>query len=328
MPLTLLQIINGAQAELGIPQSATVVGNTDPTTVQMLALANNVIDELRRMHPTGWSAMQFEFDLLIPVPLTTTGNISAQSYQITNLASTTGIIANATAVSGNGIPPAARVTAISGSTVTMSMESTNQTAVTGETILFAQDTYTLPTGFDWYQNRTMWDRTNRWELIGPASPQFDQWHKSGIVTTGPRRFFRQLGPYTNQFQIWPAPFEIATPLQFVFEYMSINAVSNQGGSSSPPNPPVYTQYFTNDMDTPLLDDQAIKNGIKWMFWEAKGFGSYVTLQNRWIDYVERQIGRDGAAETLKIVREPISVLINSGNVQDSGFPGPTGPNTG
>jgi hypothetical protein len=65
-----------------------------------------------------------------------------------------------------------------------------------------------------------------------------------------------------------------------------------------------------------------------MFWEAKGFGSYVTLQNRWIDYVERQIGRDGAAETLKIVREPISVLINSGNVQDSGFPGPTGPNTG
>jgi hypothetical protein len=36
-----------------------------------------------------------------------------------------------------------------------------------------------------------------------------------------------------------------------------------------------------------LDDQAILMGIKWMFWEIKGMGSYVTLQNRWVDYVDR-----------------------------------------
>lgn len=325
MPLSLLQIINAAQAELGLPQSATIVGNTDPTTVQMLALANNVLDELRRMNPTGWSSMQFEFDLLVPVPVTTTGNINAQSYTITNIPSTTGIIANATAVSGNGIPPAARINAVTSTTATMTMESTNTSPVTGETILFAQDTFSMPADFDWYQNRTMWDRINRWELIGPTSPQMDQWHKSGIVTTGPRRHFRQLSPYSNKFQIWPAPFEITAPLQFVFEYMSLNAVNQRAGAPVPPNPPTYGQYFTADTDQPLLDDQAVKLGIKWMFWEIKGFGSYVTLQNRWLDYVERLIGRDGAAPTLKLTRNPVSNLISSQNVQDANYPGPNGP---
>jgi hypothetical protein len=53
----------------------------------------------------------------------------------------------------------------------------------------------VPSGFDWFQNRTMWDRTNRWELLGPDSPQIDQWHRSGIVTTGPRQSLPEIGPY-------------------------------------------------------------------------------------------------------------------------------------
>jgi hypothetical protein len=236
-------------------------------------------------------------------------------------------VANAMAVQGNGIPPAARINAVTSSTATMTMESTNTSTVTGETVIFAQDTFSMPAGFDWYQNRTMWDRINRWELIGPTSPQLDQWHKSGIVTTGPRRHFRQLSPYSNQFQIWPPPFEITAPLQFVFEYMSTNAVNVQAGASPPPSTPSYAQYFANDTDTPLLDDQAIVQGIKWMFWEIKGFGSYVTLQNRWVDYVDRLIARDGAAPTLQLAKRVSPIFISPANVQDGGFPGPGGPNS-
>ena len=84
----------------------------------------------------------------------------------------------------------------------------------------------------------------------------------------------------------------------------------------------FAQFFVNDNDQSLLDDQAITMGIKWMFWEAKGFGSYVTLQNRWIDYVKRLIARDGAAPTLRIVRQISPLLISSYNVQDGNFPGP------
>ena len=60
----------------------------------------------------------------------------------------------------------------------------------------------------------------------------------------------------------------------MFEYLSLNAVAINGvvTDGSP-----FAQYFTNDTDTCLLNDNAIMMGIKWMFWEIKGFGSYATL---------------------------------------------------
>jgi hypothetical protein len=319
MSLTLLQMINQAQAELGLPQSATIVGNTDPTTIQMYALANRVLDELRRMN--RWTVQQFEFDLVVQPPVVTTGTILAGSLNtVIDIPSTAGITPNNFAISANAVPAAARVIEVpDANTVVMSMEATGASA--GQPISFGQDTFAMPSGFDWFNNRTMWDRTNRWELLGPDSPQMDQWHRSGIVAIGPRRHFRKLGPYADQFRIWPAPFEIANPLQLVFEYLSIDAVAVNGSNTS------FAQYFMNDDDQPLLDDQAITMGIKWMFWEVKGFGSYVTLQNRWVDYVEQLIARDGAAPTLALVRRARSILINSYQVQDGYFPGPPGTNS-
>jgi hypothetical protein len=319
MPLTLLQIVNAAQAELGLPQSATVVGNSDATTQQMLALANRALDELRRRN--RWTAMQFEYNLVVNVPVVTTGNIStATPNVITNLGSTTGVVANYFTVSGNAIPQAARVQSVDSTTqVTMDMEAGITTNLTGGIITFAQDTYPMPAGFDWFNNRTMWDRTNRWELLGPDSPQMDQWHRSGIVATGPRRHFRKIGPYADTFRIWPPPLEITSPLQLVFEYLSIAAVAVHGSAST------FAQYFANDDDTPLLDDQAIILGLEWMFWQRKGFG-YAEMKNDWIDYVDRLKARDGAAATLQLVKRQNPIFISPNSVQDGFFPGPVGPN--
>ena len=322
MSLTLLQMINAAQAELGLPQSATGVGNSDPTTVQMLALSNRVLDELRRMN--RWVAQQFEFNLIVNLPVEDTGTISAGSLNtITGLQPTTTALLSpqpySWAVAANSIPAAARVTSVGATSVVLDMEATGPS--TNQPVQFGQDTYQMPSGFDWFNNRTMWDRTNRWELLGPDSPQMDQWHRSGIVAIGPRRHFRKIGPYVDQFRIWPAPFEIANPLQLVFEYLSIDAVAVNGSNTT------FAQYFMNDDDQPLLDDQAVTMGVKWMFWEVKGFGSYVTLQNRWVDYVEKLIARDGAAPTLALVKRARSILINSYQVQDGFFPGPPGSNS-
>ncbi len=320
--LTLLQIVQRAQAELGLPQAVTVVGNDDATTVQMLALANRVLDELRRCNPTGWTALQFEYDIVVPVPLVTTGDLLATYTPIiSNIPDTSTLTANYYSVSGSSIPQAARIQSVDdGNTITMQMEATNADPVSGATITFAKDTFPVPSGFDWFQNRTMWDRTNRWELIGPDSPQIAEWQQSGIVTMGPRRHFRQMGPYTNNFRIWPPPLELSAPLQLVFEYMSLNAVRVSGSTTN------FAQYFANDTDIPLLDDQAIIMGIKWMFWEIKGMGSYVTLQNRWVDYVDRLIARDGAAPTLQLAKRVSPIFLSPSNVQDGFFPGPSGQN--
>jgi hypothetical protein len=329
---TILQMVQNAEMELGLPVSVSVFGTggatTDVTGTQMGALANRVLDEMRRVNPIGWTALQFEFNLLVSVPTTVTGNLQANSAVITNITpNTTGILPYVFQVSGPGIPVAARVLTVdSSSQITMTMENTNTSIVPGASLLFMRDTYPMPVGFDWFQNRTMWDRTNRWELLGPDSPQMDQWHRSGIVVTGPRRHFRQLGSggtantYANEFRIWPAPAEIVEPLQLVFEYLSIAAVNVTGAGLT------FSQYFANDTDMPLLDDQAIIQGIKWMFWEVKGFGSYMTLQQRWVDYVDRLIARDGGAPTLNVVKRVNPIFISPANVQDGFFPGPVGPN--
>lgn len=318
MGLTILQMVRAAELELGLPLSASVYGTnggvTDNTGQQLGALANRVLDELRRMN--RWTALQWEYDLVVIQPFTTTGDMQAQSPVITNI----GMLPNVTAynwvVQGPGLLQDSRVLSVDSPTqITMTMDNTNTEDLVGAEIQFMRDTYPIPTDFDWFNNRTMWDRTNRWELIGPDSPQLDQWHRSGIISLGPRRHFRKIGPFNSDFRIWPPPAEITEPLQLVFEYLSINAVS-VGGSAT-----AFGQYFTTDTDQCLLDDNALIMGIKWMFWEIKGFGSYVTLQGRWIDYVNRLIARDGAAPTLQVNKRVNSVLLTSAQVQDGNFPG-------
>lgn len=333
---TLLEIVQATQAELGLPMSVTVVGNTDATTIQMFYLSNRVLDEIRREN--DWSVLNAEFDLLVNTPLITTGNVTLNSPVITNIPSTAGLVAPYFTVAGNSLPVPARISSVDSATqVTLNMVSTGTASDTPLT--FSQDTYAVPTDLDWLQNQTMWDRTNRWALLGPDSPQTSQWLQSGIVPITPRRHFRQFGPGGNNFRIWPPPSEIATPLQLVFEYVSLNAVqiggvggsTLSGGSFSSDFgsdfnigtavvPAQYAQYFTSDSDTPLLDDQAIIMGLKWQFWRIKGF-NFQDMKNEWVDYVQRLIGRDGSAPTLRLINRPTSILISPANIQDGNYPG-------
>jgi len=192
------------------------------------------------------------------------------------------------------------------------------TTAVGIALTFMQDTYPEPSDFGYFINRTWWDRTNRWELLGPDSPQMDQWHRSGIVVTGPRRHFRQLGALANTYRIWPPPAEITAPLQLVYEYVSQDCVYVNGGTTTAPT-------FANDADIPILSDRAIILAVKWRFWEQKGF-DWTQKRTDYDDYVERLIARDGGRKTLSLVKRQSPIFISPSNVQDGFFPGPTGPN--
>ncbi len=317
MPKTLLQLVNTSQAELGLPQSSTVIGNSDPTTVQMLALLNLELDELRSEKQQGWTVLQTEFNLIVEVPITTTGDLNSQSPIITNIPDTTGLEANFWQVIADGVPQGgARIISVDSTTqVTMNMEAIS--SVTASEIIFAKDTYELPEAFDRYIGNTWWDRTNYWALFGPDSPQLDQLHRSGIFTTGPRRHFRQIGPYTNRYRIWPAPAELTEPLQLVFEYISKNTVLDVTASVQP----TFIQYFTDDTQYSVLDDRALIMGLKWRFWSQKGL-NWVPLRTDYKRYVDKLKARDGGNTTKSLVRSPSPYLIDSAQVQDGFFPGP------
>jgi hypothetical protein len=320
-PKTCLQIANAALGELGFPQLTTLNGNTDPTAIQILTLLNAEGEELRDSAEDGWTAMQTEFNLVVNTPIITTGNVSLNSPVVSGIPSTAGLTAGNWSVFGAFLPSAARILNLGdqsgnnpSTTVTLTMESTG--AATATPLTFAQDTYALPADLKAYIDDTWWDRTNRWTLLGPDSPQLDQWHRSGIVQTGPRRHWRQLGnSLNNTYRIWPAPAEIAEPLQLVFEYLSTNWVNMTGSVVSTGT----NSLFTADTDTPFLDDRALIMGLKWRFKKIKGYGGWEDDRNDYVDWVDRLQARDGGSQTLSLVKRIHPFLINPLAAVPDGF---------
>jgi hypothetical protein len=309
--LTLLQIVQAVTGELGLVQPSIVVGASDLQTVQLYNLVNRSGDSLKRQH--NWTALQTLFTLNVGAPVVTTGNLTLGSAIITNIPTTAALTAETFVVTGTGIPVAARILTVDGLTqVTMDMVSTATS--TGAALTFGKDTYPEPEAFDRFINGTAWDRTNRWELIGPDSPQMDEYHRSGIVTTGPRRHFRQVGNLSaGNYRLWPPPQVVDTPFQIAWEYITLAWAKTAAGA--------LITKMTADDDVPILDSQAIILDVKWRFLEAKGIPTASSMQTEALDYIQQLIGRDGGAPTLTMGRRYNPYLLTPANVQDGNYPG-------
>lgn len=309
---TLLQIGQAVLDELALPAITSLVGNTQGTARQLLALISRAGDELYQSQQ--WTPLQNLAVINITTPTYIgNGTLTAGSAVITGITSTTGIVANYFAVTGVEVPTAARALSVDSPTqITMNEPST----YSGTTpIVVVRDTFDIPEDFKWFLNRTMWDRTNHWELIGPMSPQGDEWQQSGIVTVGPRKRWRQVGIPNTCWRIWPPPSATTDyPTTLVFEYVSDYWVKSVAGVPQP--------FFTADTDTPIVDAQAIILTAKWRLWQAKGF-SYGAMQQEANDYISRLAARDGGSPDLSLGqnRWEDDYLLTSWNAPDGNWPG-------
>ncbi len=305
--LTLLEIVQTACKELGLTAPSTVASSTNLQTVQLLALVNR--DGIELYQSRDWTTLQGEHIINVETPIDLVGTVTESSQTVT-VTSTAGL-STAYAVDGVGQPAAQRIQeVVDATTLTLEMEST--ASAVGTTLTFARDTYTIPSDFDHYISHTWWDRTNHWMLMGPQSPQFDQWQRSGIVTTGPRLRWRQIGHRPTVFRLWPPPSADSVPDALVFEYVNDGWVAAADGT--------FKKRFTADDDTSLLDDDALILGCKWRMWQIKGF-SYGAMQQEYLDYVNRLKARDGGMPDLNMSRSRWPYLLNSGQVQDGNWPG-------
>lgn len=310
--MNLLEIIQTVSTELGLTTPAAAASSTDLSVKQLVALTNRECQGLYRDY--DWTQLQTEFIVNVEFPTETTGDVTINSAIVENIPSTTGLDTTY-AVSGEGQPQAQRIAEVlSATSVRLEMEST-ATAV-GTDLTFAKDTYDLPDDFDRYIGQTWWDRTNHWRLIGPDSPQMDQYLRSGIFATGPRVRWRQVGKLPAVWRIWPPPTSSNTPDALVWEYVSRNWCKKIDGT--------YANTMTADTDEPLLDDQAIILGVKWRMWQIKGF-EYAAMQAEYVDYVSQLKGRDGGSPDLFLNRRTGPFLIGTQNIQDGFWPGPGNP---
>jgi hypothetical protein len=232
----------------------------------------------------------------------TTGDVTENTYTITNIPSTAGLDTTYQVV-GNGISNACYIESVdSGTQVTVNLPSTG--TYVGATITFEKVMYALPSDYESAVPRTMWDLSKHWEMLGPESPQQWEWLLSGFISTGPRIRWRLLGKY---FQIWPG---VSTNELLGYEYRSNGwALSSTG---------VVKTSFTVDTDTCIYPDRLMVLATKLKYFEAKGFDTTAMFRN-YLEEFEIVRAQDMSAANLSFAPRPGTVLIGYDNIPDTGY---------
>lgn len=294
---TMLQIIQAATGELGIPRPALVVGIQNTDTIQLLALLNGLGGDLQRKYI--WEALSKEYRFSTQF-LTATGTTTANSAVVTGLSATTGLDSTYQVI-GTGMNTDTYVSTLDSATqVTLNQVATASGIAT---LNFCKTKYAFPTDFDRVQDRTQWDKSKHWEMLGPETAQQWQWLKSGYISTGPRIRWRILGSF---FQTWPP---IATADRLGFEYISKAWAASAAG--------VAQNSFVADTDTCMYPDRLMITGLKMRYQQAKGLG--FDFVDEFEEHLSIAFGNDSGSATLNMAPNPLNTLIGWENLPDSNY---------
>ena len=298
MGSTMVQLITECTQELGIPTPSTVAGNNSQDVVQLLALMNACGYELLRR--ADWRELTRQHTFYTEAT-TATGSWAEGVATITGLASTAGLDTTYQ-VQGDGIPNATYITSVGSTSVTINYQPTS-TQINSQ-VIFQKVKYDLPADYNSTVNRTHWDKSKRWEMLGPESPQQWEWLLSGYISTGPRIRWRLLGKY---FQIWPG---MNAGELLGFEYRSRGWAESANGT--PQN------SFTADDDTCIYPDRLMVLGTKLKYFEAKGFDTTALYRDYLMEF-DTAVAQDTAAANLSFAPRPGTVLIGYDNIPDSSY---------
>ena len=295
---TMLSIAQSVATELGLSPINAVASSQAQDTIQILGLMNASGTELCMEH--NWRALDKEYRF-------TTQNYTSNGTTVLGSPIVTGLASTATLdttylVSGSSAPQDCYVLSVDSPTqVTLSQ---NASATGTYSLVFGKSQYSLPADYDRLVDRTQWDKTKHWEMLGPESAQQWQWLKSGYIATGPRLRWRLLGQY---FQIWPL---ISASEYLGFEYISNGWATSSAGVSK--------SAFTADDDTCIFPTRVMILFTKMKYMEIKGFDATAVTRDfkRFLDISKAE---DAGAATLSFAPKPSQVLVGWSNVPDSGY---------
>jgi len=295
-----LKLVQQVCDELALFRPTALIGSADPQVRQLMALLNRLGADITRQ--TEWQRLDKEY-LIVTNSFTLTGTVTNGSKVITGLPTTTAITDQYT-ILGTGIQPFAQVVTVNNLTeITMDMEAVESGTVS---LQFSQNKFDLPA--DWQRQipQTEWNRTQRWELLGPKSSQEWQTFKSGIVSAGPRQRFRIL---QNQLCLNPSPPDNQT---LSFEYISNGWVEGVDG--------VGKVEITADTDTFIFSDSLLITGLKAQWLVAKGLDATFSLgEFRYL--LEQEKSTNKSAPVLSTGAFAGSILLTDQNILDGSWPG-------
>jgi hypothetical protein len=169
---------------------------------------------------------------------------------------------------------------------------------------FQKVKYAMPSDYDSTVPRTHWDKSKRWEMLGPEDAQQWEWLLSGYISTGPRIRWRI---FQGKFQIWPG---VSYNEVLGFEYRSKAWAESADGTAK--------NSFTADTDTCIYPDRLMVLGTKLKYFEAKGFDT-TAMYRDYLSELETCIAQNTSAANLSFAPRPGTVLIGYDNIPDSGY---------
>jgi hypothetical protein len=301
MSSTMLQLVNQVQAELNLAVSTSVAGNPNTDVQQILALMNGAGYELLKEY--DWQALQVQYRFYTQ-SLTANATTVNGSTTLTFEAGTD--LSNVTSqwqLSGYNIPQDTYVVSANNTTKVVVMSQIASGSGT-QSVVCAQTAYDLPADFETITDRTHWDKSKHWEMLGPEDAQQWQWLKSGYISTGPRVRWRILD---NQFQIWPI---MNTQEYLGWEYRSKGWARAADGAIK--------NSFTADTDTTVLDDRIMVLYTKLKYFQIKAFDTTALTQD-YQRYLTIAKANDKGAPNLSFAPYPSKVLIGYANIPDTGY---------
>lgn len=297
----MLQLVNQVQSELNLAITPNVAGNPSQDVQQILALMNGAGYELIKEH--DWQALQVQYRFYTQA--ITTNATSVNGSTTLTVAGSTDIsaVTSQWQITGYNINQDTNVVSADNTSKQIVMSQMASGTGTGSVVL-AQTAYNLPADFEAITDRTMWDKTKHWEMLGGEDAQQWQWLKSGYISTGPRIRWRILD---NQFQIWPP---MNTQEYLGWEYRSKGWARSATGTIK--------NSFTEDSDTTVLDDRIMVLYTKLKYFQIKSFDTTALTQD-YQRYLSIAKANDKGAPNLSFAPNPSQVLIGWANIPDSNY---------
>ena len=297
----MLQLVQQTTAELNLSVPSFVVGNTSQDVQQVLALMNGAGYELLKEY--DWQALQVQYRFYTQ-SLTANATTVNGSYNLTFAAGTDlSAVDSQWQLTGYNIPQDTYVVSANNTTkvVVMSQMATGDGV---QSVVCAQTAYDLPDDFETITDRTQWNKSKHWEMLGPEDAQQWQWLKSGYISTGPRVRWRILD---GQFQIWPV---MNTNEYLGWEYRSKGWAKSAAGAVQ--------NSFTADSDTTVFDDRIMVLATKLKYFQVKSFDTTALMQD-YQRYLSIAKANDKGAPNLSFAPYPSKVLIGYANIPDTGY---------
>jgi hypothetical protein len=297
----MLQLVQQTASELNLAVPVSVAGNPNQDVQQLLALMNGSGYDLIKEY--DWQALQVQYRFYTQAITTDATTVNGSTTLTVDSGTDISGVTSQWQVTGYNINQDTNVVSANNTTKQIVISQNANGSGVGQIVL-SQIAYNLPADFETITDRTHWDKTKRWEMLGPEDAQQWQWLKSGYISTGPRIRWRILD---NQFQIWPP---MNTNEYLGWEYRSKGWARSATGAIQ--------NSFIADTDTTVLDDRIMVLSTKLKYFQIKSFDT-TALTADYNRYLSVAKANDKGAPNLSFAPYPSKVLIGYANIPDTGY---------